>query len=168
MIHYDNFDPLVEAIAQRLKKQNIDHQTQTVVDNGVQTEDELHGISTDEGNSKGCQTEVSSVKSAPISRHVSSSATQRQAVTPQEVAYEKRLPVQNTQVSNHDILPLSKYDFSSPQSNTLDKLAGFEEDYMITPILSDLPKAKFARSFQEGKTQGYATVIRRRKLCYCY
>jgi len=140
MIHYDNFDPLVEAIAQRLKKQNIDHQTQTVVDNGVQTEDELHGISTDEGNSKGCQTEVSSVKSAPISRHVSSSATQRQAVTSQAVAYEKRLPVQNTQVSNHDILPLSKYDFSSPQSHTLDKLAGFEEDYMITPILSDLPK----------------------------
>ncbi|KAF5093761.1 hypothetical protein D0Z00_003875 [Geotrichum galactomycetum] len=140
MIHYDNFDPLVEAIAQRLKKQNIDHQTQTFVDHGVQTEDELHGISTDEGNSKGCQTEISSVESAPVSRQISSSAALPHAVTPQAVAYQNKYPVQNTQVSNHDILPLSKYDFSFPQSNTLDKLAGFEEDYMITPILSDVPK----------------------------
>lgn len=140
MIHYDNFDPLVEAIARRLKKQNIDQQTQTVVDHEIQTDDDIRGISTDEGNSKGCQTEVSSMKSSSAFRQVSSSAIPSHPVSPPAIPYQNRVPAQKTQVSNHDILPLSKYDFFSLQSDTPSKSVGFDEDYLVTPILSDLPK----------------------------
>lgn len=58
-IHYDNIDPLVAAVAARLKIELSDHETQTDTSRSVQTSTpppKSTSISADYGNSKGTQT----------------------------------------------------------------------------------------------------------------
>lgn len=148
-IHYDNFDPLVEAVVERLKRHNSDHQTQTEAVEAIQTDDPdapppmPTSISSDEGNNKGCQTYNYTNATTSTSSLVD---TTRTTVIP-----TLDVPINRNDITSIHVSP--KLETREAPVATLPRASGsYEEvinaipylnisadqdsDYMVTPILS--------------------------------
>ncbi|KAF5096599.1 hypothetical protein D0Z00_002724 [Geotrichum galactomycetum] len=152
-LHYD-IDPLVAAVAEKLKIQSVDRGTQTdndvpVRSNSRAESSDLHAISADSENSKGTQTYeyVDAMVSPPSSPHpkgmikkrpVSSSSyvseVQSIYVSPALGPTEPTTPVQpilRTSRSYEEVMNSLPYLATSPNRDV---------DYMVKPILSsDIP-----------------------------
>jgi hypothetical protein len=152
-LHYD-IDPLVAAVAEKLKIQSVDRGTQTDNDVPIRSNSRAefadpHAISADSGNSKGTQTYeyVDAMVSPPSSPHpkvmvktrpVSSSSyvseVQSIYVSPALGPTEPTTPVQpilRTSRSYEEVMNSLPYLGTSPNRDV---------DYMVKPILSsDIP-----------------------------
>lgn len=129
--HFDNMDPLVNAVAERLKKYNTDHQTQTDEAVAVQTEEVPEpAVSADDGNSKGCQTTHPAVSRGTEPQvSVQHSVVQDIRVSPSiESAENARKPQPSR--SYEDVIN------AIPYLNISDDV---EADSFVTPILSSAP-----------------------------
>lgn len=128
--HFDNMDPLVNAVAERLKRYNTDHQTQTDVVEGVQTEEvQEPDVSADDGNSKGCQTTHTVSRGTEPQVSVQHSVVQDIRVSPSiEAAQNTRKPQPSR--SYEDVIN------AIPYLNISDDV---EPDSFVTPILSSAP-----------------------------
>lgn len=127
--HFDNIEPLVAAVVERLKNHNTDHQTQTDVDIGTQSDFPVIGVSQDQGNNKGCQTD-----DTVLIRHAEPQVTVQHSVvtdirvSPSLEASTARRPRPST--SYQEVID------AIPYLNMSDDI---EEDYAVTPILSSAP-----------------------------
>lgn len=147
-IRYDNLDPLVAAVAERLKIHNVDHGTQTDEVESVQTNQTPPAptsISADDGNSKGTQTYnyVSAATStehlgalAPTStKSISMSSTGNAEVQSIYVSPKLSGEPSNNKPENRP-KPSSSYE---DVINAIPYLNVINDDYsdcMVTPILS--------------------------------
>lgn len=148
-IHYDNIDPLVAAVAARLRVNQTDHETQTDNVKSVQTTTpppKPHSISADDGNNKGTQT-----------YNYVSAATSTEPLTPPSVPKLTTGPVlipsasDMAEIRSIDISPgpspskqaqqkkpppphFDSYDDAIPYLNISNVS---EADYSVTPISSD-------------------------------
>lgn len=129
-IHYDNMDPLVAAVAERLKKFNSDHETQTNVSHATQTDGPPKPISADDGNNKGVQADVT--EGSTIVPQVS---VDHNVVTDIPIS-----PTPEAETKIRQPRPSSSYEEvinAIPYLN-IDDSTG--DDCMVTPILTNAPQ----------------------------
>lgn len=162
--HYD-IDPLVAAVAEKLKVQNVDKDTQTdkevpILAKSRPAVNNPHAISANEGNSKGTQTYeyVDAIVSPPSSpkvnvttkkRPVSSSSyvseVQSIYVSPALEPTEPITPIEpilRTSKSYEEVMKSLPYLSTSPSRDA---------DYMVKPILSsDIPDNIFETEYVQA------------------